>query len=122
MKFHIKRNQNILLIVEHELQSLPNHHTTGHKYLIIHKNTIQSLQRLNVLHFTLCIPFLTASASGWPKMLCCLRISTTCWRCIKMLANNVVLFAHLYNMLAMHKNVGQQCCAVCASLQHVGDA
>ena len=26
-----------------------------------------------------------------------------------MLANNVVLFAHLYNMLVMHKHVGQQC-------------
>ena len=26
-----------------------------------------------------------------------------------MLANNVVLFVHLYNMLVMHKNVGQQC-------------
>ena len=43
-------------------------------------------------------------------------------RCIKMLANNAVMFAHIYNMLAVHKNVGQQCCDVCASLQHVGGA
>ena len=59
-----------------------------------------------------------------------------------MLANNVLLFAHLYNMLVMHKHVGQQCSAVwtfynmlvmhkhvgqqcsavCTSLQHVSDA
>ena len=39
-----------------------------------------------------------------------------------MLANNAVMFAHIYNMLAVHKNVGQQCCDVCASLQHVGGA
>ena len=32
------------------------------------------------------------------------------------------LFAHLYNMLVMHKHVGQQCSAVCTSLQHVSDA
>ena len=41
---------------------------------------------------------------------------------LAMLANNVLLFAHLYNMLVMHKHVGQQCSAVWTSLQHVSDA
>ena len=37
-----------------------------------------------------------------------------------MLANNVVLFAHIYNMMVMHKNVGQQCWFVLNMYKNVG--
>ena len=37
-----------------------------------------------------------------------------------MLAYGVVHFAHLYNMLVMHKNVGQQCWFVLNMFKNVG--